>query len=322
MQPIPPHNLSSLLEPPFVIRVEHLDFSLSGNFRPAAIVTFAAPLRASGLLHALPPEAAKDLLLLLTFVTPNGLCAPTVHQIAEAMHVSGGKARGRMERLLAFRWQGEPLLLHQKSESGLEAFTPRPWLAPVRENSKPEPPRTSQPPMRAASREEVIAHTRATYARPRAEVEREIEEAMGYRRDEHGRPYRGPAQIAPDSQPQAPPLTSEEIEARRERSEVKGLLLQAGLQDEQAEALLAGYDTVRIGRQLMWLPYRRAKNPAGMLLAAIKDDYEAPPMMRRQVPDQPADGTTTPDEGAPDAEQPSLATKLGQGEEVDLTMPS
>ena len=287
MQPIPPYNPPSLPEPPFVIRVEHLDISPSGSFRPAAIVTFSASLRGSGLLHALPPEAVKDLLLLLTFVTPNGLCAPTVHQLAEAMRVSGSKARGRMERLLAFRWQGEPLLRHQKSESGLEVFAPRPWLAPVRENSRLEPPRSSQPPIRAASREEVIAHTRASYARPRAEVEREIEEAMGYRRDEHGRPYRGPAQPTPDPQPQVPPLTPEEMEVRSERAEVKGLLLQAGLQDEQAESLIADFDLLRIQRQLMWLPYRRAKNPVGMLLAAVKDDYEAPPALwRSSTPEQ------------------------------------
>jgi hypothetical protein len=60
----------------------------------------------------------------------------------------------------------------------------------------------------------------------------------------------------------------------------------------------------------MWLPYRRAKNPAGMLLAAVKDDYEAPPLMRRQ------------EQGASYAEPASPAADLNQGEEIDLTMPS
>jgi hypothetical protein len=168
MLPNPPHNPSPARpEPPFLIRVEHLDVKRNGDFRPAAFVSFAAPLRLSGLLNALPPESARDLLLLLTFVTPHGHCSPTVCQIAEAMRVSDGKARRRMERLLAFRWQGEPLLTHQRTESGLEVFAPRPWLAPAREDVGPQPFHSSQVPLRAAPREEIIAHTRATYARPK-----------------------------------------------------------------------------------------------------------------------------------------------------------
>lgn len=326
MLPNPPRNSSPARpEPPFLIRVEHLDVKRNGDFRPAAHVTFAAPLRLSGLLGALPPEAARDLLLLLTFVTPNGRCAPTMRQIAEAMRLSDGKARGRMERLLAFRWQGEPLLTHQKTESGLEVFSPRPWVAPVREDAAPPPFQSPQAPVRAAPREEIIAHTRATYTRPRAEVEREIEEAMGYRRDERGRPHRAPSQAVLVPQPLAQgaaPLSEEELEAMRERGEVRQMLLQAGLQDEQADALLSGYDLVRIRRQLMWLPYRRAKNPAGMLLAAVKDDYEAPPAMLRHELERPAAPTAPNAQDALHPEHASVATGLGQGEEIDLTMPS
>jgi hypothetical protein len=282
---IPP---SSKQEPPFLIRVEHRDVKPNGDFRPAAHVSFAAPLRLSGLLNALPPEAAKDLLMLLTFITANGLCSPTVRQIAEAMRISNGKARARLERLLAFRWQGEPLLVHQHTQSGLEVFAPRPWLAPVREDVAPLAGQPAQAPLQAAPREAIIAHTRATYARPRAEVEREIEEGMGYGRDRQGRLHRMPVGAMPGLVPQAPEAAAFSAEeraaeraARREREEVREQLLKAGLQSEQAEALLAGYDLLRIRRQLMWLPYRKAKNSAGMLLASIKDDYEAPPALWR-----------------------------------------
>lgn len=294
MLPNPSHNPTpSRSEPPFMIRVEHLDVQLNGNFRPAAFVAFAAPLRQSGLLNALPPEGAKDLLTLLTFVTPNGGCAPTIHQLAEAMRVSEGKARGRLGRLLEIRWQGEPLLAHLRSESGLEVFAPRPWLAPAREDGATGGPPSPPPALRAAEREAVVAHSRAAYARPRAEVEREIEESMGYRRDEQGRLVRLPAPVRTDDKPTPlqpiplsdPPLSPKELEAARERDEVKRLLLQAGLLPEQAESMVGHYDMVRIRRQLMWLPLRKAKNPAGMLLAAIKDDYEAPPSLWRSTPD-------------------------------------
>jgi hypothetical protein len=299
MLPNPSTNPSSTQpEPPFLIRVEHLNGTRNGTFHPVAHVAFHAPLRTSGLLQALSPEAARDLLLLLTFVTPNGLCSPTLPQIAQAMRVSEGKARARLERLLALRWQGEPLIAHFRSESGLETFSPLPGIAPVQENTASPPAYLPPPPIPVASREAVIAHSRAAYTRPRAEVEREIEERMNYARSD--RAHHNPARFHPaadlslrqsaPSQPVPPepaPLSPEEAEALRERQEVERLLLQAGLQREQAEALLAGYDLVRIRRQLMWLPYRRAKNPAGMLLAAIKDDYEAPPALWRPAAAQP-----------------------------------
>lgn len=298
MPPTTHHNL----ETPFLIRVEHLDVTASGYFRPSAFVAFSSLLRTSGLLNSMTLEAVKDLLLMLTFVTPNGHCAPSVHQLAGAMRVGPGKARGRMERLTAFRWQGEPLLIHSESESGLEVFAPRPWLAPASEDAKQKPQVTPAPPIIAAPRAAVIAHTRATYARPRAEVEREIEEMMGYRRDEHGRPYRTLSRTEPDPKPEAP-LTAEQVEQRREQDEVKELLLQAGLQVEQAESLVASYDTVRIRRQLMWLPQRRAKNPAGMLLAAVKDNYEAPPgLWRSSLPEAPPDDPVNSQEDAPPVE--------------------
>lgn len=282
-----------------MIRVEHLDVKLGGYFRPAAFVSFGAPLRASGLLAALPPEAVKDLLLLLTFVTPNGHCAPTVHQIAEAMRVSQGKARSRLERLEAARWQAQPLLWHGTTPSGLEFFSPLSSLAPVREDAQAPSAYVPPPPILAAPRETVIAHSRATYARPRAEVEAQIEEMMNYRRahqpTKSSKPHQAPTAVPPhtDVPPHGteasapvpeplPVLSPEEWAALREREEARELLRQAGLEAEQAEGLLEHYDLVRIRRQLMWLPYRRAKNPMGMLLAAVKDDYEAPPGIWRQ----------------------------------------
>ena len=47
------------------------------------------------------------------------------------------------------------------------------------------------------------------------------------------------------------------------------------------------YDALRIRRQLAWLPRRRAKNAAGYLLAAIKDDYAAPRAVQFQNPMKP-----------------------------------
>ena len=63
-------------------------------------------------------------------------------------------------------------------------------------------------------------------------------------------------------------------------NQLRDALIQAGLYPEQADELLGEYDHERIGRQLAWLPYRGARSPAGMLMAAIRGAYEMPPAVR------------------------------------------
>lgn len=258
---------------PFTIFIQHLDKQLNGRFRPHAVVGFDAGLRASGFLASLPAEELRSLLFLLSFVTPNGDISPSLAQLSEAMRVSQSKARARLERLQELQWQGARIVRSQHI-GGLETFSPVPELAPQVEERVQgwQPLMVQTPPLTAAPREAIIEHSRRTYARPREEVEREIRAFFGYR--EPG----GTADAAQDgAQPGVRELSEEEEAARQQ-------LLTVGLTDEQADSPLARFDLVRIGRQLQWLPYhRRVRNVAGFLLAAIEDDYEMPPMLRRQI---------------------------------------
>ncbi len=102
----------------------------------------------------------------------------------------------------------------------------------------------------------VVEHSRRTYARTREEVEREIEEMMNWRKKE-------------EPQPKSLALSPDEQKLYDE-------LVAVGLLPEQAQELMKHFDALRIRRQLAWLPPRAAKNPAGYLLAAVKDDYAAP----------------------------------------------
>ena len=102
---------------------------------------------------------------------------------------------------------------------------------------------------------------------------------------------------------------------------MKALLLQVGLLPEQAETLLNAYDPLRIRRQLAWLPYRGAKNPAGMLLAAVKDNYEIPQLARLHDPHmEQAPGMLTPTKREPQT-GPTVRSPQSQ-EEVTLALPS
>lgn len=247
-----------------------------------------------------------------------------LQQLASALHLSAGKARVRLERLLALRWLDQPLVLFHRTESGLETFFVAPGFIPVREEKGGAP---AQPVLKAALREVVIAHSRQKYARPRAEVERHIADLNDWELPETELPV---TKLSGNESPEAdvplvtvpgkessetasteiafpdshlgeqdavstektpfPPDPQQDLV--RQQAVVRRKLLNVGIPPEQADELLEHFDWVRIQRQLMWLPYRNVRNRAGFLLAAIKDDYAAPPSAHRIPPDTSAKAGT------------------------------
>ncbi len=237
---------------PFAIYIAHEGKSQNAHWKPAAVLGVTPALRDPGFLRAIGPDEFKSLLLLLSFLLPDGRCAASVPQLSGALRLSHGKTRARFERLAAVRWQGQSIVFHTQWGNGLDGFTPAPGFIPVIEEPT-EGPQLS--PLTVLPREVVIEHSRRTYARTRAEVEREIEEMMNWRKKGE--------KVA------LPQLSSEERNLRDD-------LLAVGLLPQQADDLMKRFDAVRIRRQLAWLPLRMAKNKAGYLMAAIKDDYAAP----------------------------------------------
>lgn len=271
----------------------------------------------------------------LTFLTPNGHIGANLQQLASALRLSTAKVRLRLERLLALRWLGQPLVVFHRTESGLETFVLAPGFIPVVEEPEQAP---VQPVLRAAPREAVIEHSRRNYSRPRAEVERQIADLNGWDLPE--------IQVAGQIELPAPELTGVElpgtelpgtelpqsqlpmqdgisVQDRRlvqdtdtaigsplspesQQVLVRRRLLKVGVLPEQADELLAQFDLVRIQRQLMWLPYRAVRNRAGFLLAAIKDDYAAPASLYRPHIE---------------SEQPSPQTEAWQRESLPLLTP-
>lgn len=265
-------------EPPCTIFIEHRDKS-PGHWRPAAFVKLTSSLRTSGLLAALPPDELKTFLLLLTFVTPNGDCRPTLSQLATALRLSEAKTRARLERLLEAKWLEQSIVLPYRLGSGGEAFALAPGLVPVQEEEESAAP---TPLYRAAPREAVIEHSRRTYGRPRAEAERQIMEQMGYKM---------PVKKASGSPNEVPVSVDDPADSK---AGLRRDLLNVGLLPQQADELIGRYDEVRIRRQLMWLPHRPVRNRIGFLLAAIKDDYAAPAPARSRPPQDVEPDETSP----------------------------
>lgn len=279
-----PVDSPGISDRPFVIELERVR-EKGNHFRPLASIRLTNALRASGLLLSLPAEEVKSLLFVLTFLSPNGYCAPSVLELASAMRVSQMKVRSRMRRLVEFRWQGKPLLMEIRRESGLDAFVPGPQLVEVRER-QPGPedigsyavPDQDTAPYGPTRREEVIAFSREHYARPRAEVEQAMARRMGW--DEDGTPA----------------------------GRIRRKLTDLGVTRDQAERLISQFLLPEIERQLEWLPYRRAKNPAAFLVAAIEGGYDEPPALK--VRHEAGEGAEPPQEEPPQedasANPPSL----------------
>lgn len=257
---------------PFTILIAHRDKNRKGSWRPEAAVQLTPALRTSGFLAAIPPEELKSLLWLFSFLSSNGDCLTPLGQIAAAMRVSEGKARSRLERLAAWQWQGRPVILATHWGDKGEGYALVPGFVPVQE--EPSAPLTNdQVPIVAAGREAVIAYSRAHYARPRAEVEAQIARDNGW---EQRMPT--PKKASGASIDNAAPAEAADV-TEEPQQELVGLLQQQGLNQDQAVDLVSRFEAVRIRRQVQWLPYRRARNPGGLLIAAIEDDYEAPPAL-------------------------------------------
>ena len=124
---------------PFVLHLLRLDETPGGYFRPGARVAFTPALRASGLLATLSGEDLKSLLLVLTFVHPNGHIQPTLPELSQALRQPQGVTRAQMRRLERLLWQGKPLLHELRRDSGLHGWTPSPRILGVQHT----PPETS-----------------------------------------------------------------------------------------------------------------------------------------------------------------------------------
>jgi hypothetical protein len=236
-------------EKPFRMVLEQQDKKPNGSFTPAARLLISQSIRTSGLLRALPPEDGKSLLFLLTFVSPNGDCRAYLHQLTRAMRLSHTKVRNRMSNLAKFRWQGQPLMYETVHQSGLISYSLSPHF--IEYSHQEELATPLQPTVQGGFRDEIIAHSRTTYGRPRREVEKLIARQLG-----HEEP---------------------ETEEEKARAEIQRQLENVGISKAQAQKLLAEYDHAKIIQQLEWLPYRNAKNPAAYLAAAIKRNFARPP---------------------------------------------
>ncbi len=311
------------LAPPFVLEERLEEVQTSGSFTPRCALWLSASFAQSGLLRDLADEELYLLLAVLSCLSPNGAFLATPERVAEAVGASPRAALQGLEGLCERAWRGQPLLRSHTTASGLRFFSPSPHLLEVRRGVvTPAPPggqrvaasqeAQGRPAARSAVREEVVAHSRARYARPRAQVEAEIE---AFLRSGRGliKVRTPPAWEAAgqaempitEEQPQisdgeeAPSPETAVTPQARQWLHLKRALVEAGVPQHRADELLDLYPPERIERQIRWLPLRQARSPVAYLLAAIERDYAPPsglaPSKAGQA-DEPPPSASTPEE--------------------------
>jgi len=291
-RPRPEEGEKKLTEPgeaPFVLEEREEEVEVSGAFTPRSALWLSPSLAGSGLLRDLAPEELRLLLGVLSCLSPNGTFLATPERVSGVLGVSTRDARRGLEGLCGRLWHDHPLLLSHTSPSGLHFFLPAPHLLDARRSVITPAPSNGERvrvpevehlelPQREGERglrEAVVAHSRSLYARPRAQVEAEIEAFL-----QSGRTGGGSIKV------RTPPAWDKAIpkeetpnavtpEARKWLA-LKRALVEMGIAASRADELLSLYPHERIERQLRWLPRRQARSPVAYLLAAIEHDY-APP---------------------------------------------
>lgn len=223
-----------------------------GEVLPAPrILLLTRNLRTCGLLERMSGEATRALLALLACLNPNGRIRPDVREIAALLGVEERIARKWLGQLAHTGFEGEPLVRLETHESGLETVH---LSARAVAEVVPPPLPAEEPPALVSSREEIIAHSRAAYARPRAEVERDILRQLGHEPEETE-----PGPVG---------------DAWRRLSAL-------GVPNEQIRRLIDAFSLDVINDQIDWLPLRgEVRNRARYVIAAIEGNYEPPARVR------------------------------------------
>ena len=153
---------------PFIIEHRQQD-GTGSSFRPSARLILTPRVRTSGLWRSLTPEDFANLALILSFVTSNGWCRPTLPELADAMGVPSAKAKSRPDRLVRGTWQEQPLVELLARPDGLDAYLPSRRLVAHEDVGSPKPVHAA--PVQAPGWEAVAAYSRARYAKTREDVD-------------------------------------------------------------------------------------------------------------------------------------------------------
>lgn len=250
-------SLPSSLEEPFIAEVIH-GWDRSSRPVPSARIVVGSGL--PSLIADLGPSDVGYLALLMPFVTANGDVGPSAATVSAALGGLRPTLRLRLLRLARRYWRGQPVLYVRRTASGLETFHPAKLVLGRREFfPPPETPHGVSP---AAGSRAIIDASRAAYARPKAEVEKELTIINGW-------PARDELDALAQAAAQPPGSLDERWAVER--------LAKESVDYSLAVKLVREYGAERCLRQLRALPGRRGiRDKKRYIVGAIMRDYPLP----------------------------------------------
>jgi len=231
------------------------------------------------------------LIALWTFVDESGRCDLSARTLGQTLDLSEKQAQIRLKKLCSLRWHGKPLVVR---ENGRETgrFLPTGYRVMEVEGLKVIP-------------DSILQVGKPSGGGSNGETRRQDADAVLRREGTVSLPKRISTSPTPVTKAQRKAHNSSGItdnncvgvsninnkhttqrddrddtddtvtvEARKKAAFDR--LLAAGVSGSIASELLEKHPTERITRQIQMLPYRNAKEPAAMLIKAIKEDWAAP----------------------------------------------
>lgn len=241
-------------------------------------------IRNSGLLAYLSPECLQTLVALLTFADGSGRCELSARIMAQTLNLSENQARKRLNKLCSITWQGKPLVTKEDGRAygkflsvvyrvvELDGISLTPMDKAEVRNCNDDGSGVGKPNHNGSSDDG-------------SSVEGEVanKDAIHHPIDEECASSSAPPVVTGECNDMCVVnninkhnTTQNESGISDVRKRIYHLLMNTGVSENIASELLARYPAERIVRQLRMLPFRNAKEPAAMLVKAIREDWSAP----------------------------------------------
>jgi len=231
-------------------------------------------MRTSGLLARLSPQDLQTLVCLLTYAGRDGRCTLSGRDVGRALDLSEKQGVERLKRIRQFRFHGKPLVTAEGGKRPRKFARSRYRIlpAPGLRIERRVPDGGTSEGFRSTSQEALFPLPPGETVNFPTPDGRPGKSASGSRGDT----ARGNNAVNNKTTKQ----TEDEGEVKRSSGKKERELLERlrdrGVSEPMAVDMVRSFPAERIRRQLRMLPYRDARDPAAMLVKAIREDWDAP----------------------------------------------
>jgi hypothetical protein len=254
-------------------------------------------IRISGLLARLSPQDLQTLVCLLTYADRDGRCMLSGRDVGRALNLSEKQGMERLKRLRQLRFHGKPLMTAEGGKHLRKFARSRYRILPT-----PGLQIRLRKPRGELAEDRRSPSQEALFPLPPGETVKFP--APGGR---SGKPAsESPADTAGSNS--VGNYNNKTTEQTRDEGEVKEgekespftqdfskglgglleLLRSQGVSEPMAVDMVRSYPAERIRKQVEMLPYRDARDPAAMLVKAIREDWNAPSAYRAALREKAA----------------------------------